>query len=244
MSADSSSDDEWNASQVPSSLLLQPRQQPANAKTAHPILNSIKKPLTTILTQKSRSQKATKAPRKRNNRTSAQTNSQTPIIAPSTITTVPTTASPAAAVVVAHPTPSHQPFTEPSQYSLSNRGPIGTQLFVRCADMMDVLAHRNELMDLCCRALNILVYPVEDFVQGMRFSHCVVNSKIPKLDEFLMSRLFEVGDDLNFVFAIVWRQERPNEQNIECMANIHKTHRSVAMDALHFSLCVSKRLIQ
>lgn len=35
---------------------------------------------------------------------------------------------------------------------------MGTLVFADCADMFDVLMHRKELLELCSRALNILVY--------------------------------------------------------------------------------------
>lgn len=118
-------------------------------------------------------------------------------------------------------------------------------MFMDRADMLDVLAHRKQLLDLCARALNILVYPANEFRNGMRFSHCVFAvGPLTNIDDFLAARLFQIGDDLNCLFVLVWHERDILQQtHITCMVDVYAQCAPLAMDVLQFSMCVSKRLV-
>lgn len=227
-------DDAWNASQVPSAVclaqprLLQPFRSQENGTSANqdnqpnkPALQTNKNPLTTIF--KTKVQGSTKRKRATPPKSTATTTTKT--------AATPATNNLAAPIVTSRPD-----FETPC---------TTTQMFMDRVDMLDVLAHRQQLLDLCARSLNILVYPSNEFRNGMRFSHCVFASKlIVDIGDFLSSRLFQNGDDLNNVFVLVWHERDLLQQtHITCMAGIYAQCQALAMDVLQFSMCVSKRLI-
>ena len=113
-------------------------------------------------------------------------------------------------------------------------------------DMLDVLANRARLLSLCNRALNILLFPKNTFLCGMRFSHCVVAENkqlLTNIHDFLMCRLFQTDDDLHHVYVLVWHEHKPQQPKITCVAHLYHQYTQLVRDVLHFSLSVGKRIL-
>ena len=242
--SDDSSDESWNASQVPSDIAMTQKTISLES-TPDQLVDKLfmpkhqtKQPLTTIFQSKQNPRSKQHKKPKKNNSVAAHM--------PLTFDRQQTSQHATIASSINNSAPSAQPENKNCTQAKPCVQTIGTLVFADCADMLDVLMHRKELFELCSRALSILVYPCNGFIEGMRFSHSMYHPTIAPstLNAFLTNRPFQIGDDLRFVFVLVWDETLLNAPRIECVAKIYDSHPISVMDALHFSLCVSRRMIQ
>lgn len=246
MGVSDESDDEWNASQVPSVFLLtgtsSPQSPQSNDSTSlvSRILPNQKNKLqasTTIVHRKKTKQKVSK----KKLQISKNVQRETPLL------NAPISASENNnALNVVQITEELKKCVVEQINKLEKKEvvlPFDVCNFLQTLPLHFILLNRRKLNQAMQPIQNIPIFAKKGMKQFEEYSFCIVTDHAPKTinDFFIDAQLYRVTDPLVKTYVCAWNANDPNPHILNVASFFH-THPQIVSDLIHFTLCVAKMI--
>lgn len=116
-------------------------------------------------------------------------------------------------------------------------------LSLSCLEKHDLLFFRKQILAMLDKSKEIPVFMHNGFQNYSMYSYCVHSQTQLKPNDLFFHdvRLYEVGDPLGNVYVCAWTEQK--KSCILAIAHMFAQQPKLAMDLLHFTLCVRKHIV-